>query len=210
MNTLFGWFDIVAVVLLAAGVLVGRRRGMSAELLSLLTWIGIVVAGALLNPTLGSWLAKVSGLGAGFGFIGAYLGVAAAIWTTGAFIRYQFGDKLVSSDAFGGYEYYLGMLAGGIRFLCIGVFALALINAPKYTDAQIQAKIKAQQENLGSVYFPPLGQIQRGVFRGSIAGRFAKQHIPFLLIQVDPKAGGASNEAIGRRREREVNEIMGR
>ena len=210
MTTLFGWFDIVAVILIATGVLVGRRRGMSTELLSLITWLAIVIVSAQLNPFLGRRLTQISGLGAGFGFMGAYLGVAALIWALGALIRYRLGDKLVGSDVFGGYEYYLGMVAGGIRFLCILFFLLALIGAPQYTDSEIQVKIKAQKESLGSIYFPPFGQIQRDVLRDSITGRQALEHASFLLIKVDPSLGGKAHEGIGRRREREVEEIMGR
>lgn len=207
---LFGWFDVVAVVFLTAGVFAGRRRGMSTELLGLVTWLIVVIAGGLLNPLMAQWLTRVSGLGGTFGCLGAYIGFAIILLGLGGLIRYRFGDKLVGSDVFGGYEYYLGMVAGTVRFLCILLFILAIVHAPQYRDSEIQAKIKAQQESLGSVYFPPFGQIQRAVFRQSIAGRFVDQHAPFLLLEAKSSGTGRSNEGIGRRREREVDEIMGR
>jgi hypothetical protein len=127
-----------------------------------------------------------------------------------ALARQQLGEKVVSGDAFGGYEYYLGMVAGLLRAVCIVVFVLALMHAPRVDRTELDKQIKAQKENLGSIYFPPFGQIQLDIQEHSIAGRVAEKHLKFLLITVDASAGGPSKEGIGRRREREVNEIMGK
>jgi hypothetical protein len=109
---------------------------------------------------------------------------------------------------FGNLEYYLGMVAGMVRFACIIVFGLALLNAKQVTKAELEAQLKYQQDWAGSIYFPPFGSIQRAVFEESLSGKAVKQYLSAQLINVDPAAGHVVHENIGRQREREVNEIM--
>jgi uncharacterized membrane protein required for colicin V production len=40
------WFDFVVLVFVIVGILRGRKRGMSQELLDFFMWIGMVAAGA--------------------------------------------------------------------------------------------------------------------------------------------------------------------
>jgi hypothetical protein len=44
----FNYFDIIVIVWLFLGLLAGRKRGLSQELLPTLQWLGIVVAGGML------------------------------------------------------------------------------------------------------------------------------------------------------------------
>ena len=99
------------------------------------------------------------------------------------------------------------MVAGVVRFACILLFGLALLNAPIVTDKELEAKLKHQQDWAGSIYFPPFGVVQRTVFNESLTGRAVKQFLSAQLINVDPSAAGAPTETIGKRREREVEEI---
>jgi hypothetical protein len=120
------------------------------------------------------------------------------------------GEKLLGSDTFGGYEYYLGMVAGAVRFLCILLFILALLHAPQVSQAELDKQLRAQKENLGAIYVPPFGTIQRYILDGSITGRLVKQYLPAQLVCVDPSAGsGRRGETIYRTREREVDEVIG-
>jgi uncharacterized membrane protein required for colicin V production len=193
--------------MIVMGVVVGRRRGMSAELLSLLMWLAIVLLGGQFTPVVGRWTAQNLGLGPTASYTLAYLAIACAVWLLVVMVRRQLGDKLLSADAFGGFEYYLGMMAGSLRFICILLFVLAVVHAPKIDRADIEKRLKAQRESLGSIYFPPFGSIQQDIFERSISGNVVKQHLTFALIQPDPSAGGSNREGIGRRRENEVNEI---
>ena len=43
MDFSFNWFDLCVLALLIVGIVVGRKRGMSVELLSVLQWLVIVV-----------------------------------------------------------------------------------------------------------------------------------------------------------------------
>lgn len=207
----FNWFDLIALAVIAIGVVVGRKRGMSAELLVVLQWLAIVFLGGLAAGPFGTFLADISGLDAVFTFITAYLLTAIAIKGGFFVIKRMAGEKLVASDVFGSFEYYLGMTAGAIRFACILIFALALLHAPQVSDAELSVKIRKQQDSLGSIYFPPFGSIQRAVFQGSFTGRVVQQYLSAQLITVDPSAGsGYNRDNIGRMREREVNEILGK
>jgi len=203
----YNWFDLVAGAVLIVGFFVGRKRGMSLELLTVLQWLAIVFLGALACDPLGRMFADFSGLNPTLTYITAYLLTAIGIKILFVLIRRMTGEKLVGNTVFGNMEYYLGMGAGVVRFACILIFALALLNAKHYTKAEIEAKLKYQKDWAGSIYFPPLGEIQQTIFEDSLTGRAVKQFMSAQLINVDPSAAGAATETIGRRREREVEEI---
>jgi len=204
----FNWFDLCVLALLVVGVIVGRKRGMSLELLSVFQWLMIVFVGALLCDPFGRLLADLSGLSPVLTYITAYLLAAVVIKILFVLIRRMAGEKLVSGEMFGRFEYYLGMVAGLVRFACIILFVLALLNAKQVSKAELEAQLRSQQDWAGSIYFPPFGSVQRAVFEDSLSGRAVKQYLSAQLINVDPSAGGgAAREGIGRRREREVNEI---
>jgi hypothetical protein len=62
---------------------------------------------------------------------------------------------------------------------------------------------------LGSVYFPPLGQIQRAIFQGSITGRTVKEHLSAVLLEPQRSSGARNRESIFRARERLVDDAAG-
>ena len=145
--------------MLVIGVIVGRRRGMSLELLSVLQWLLIVFVGAMGADVLGKMLADVSGISPLITYITAYLLTAIVIKLIFVMIKRMAGEKLVSGEMFGSFEYYLGMFAGMIRFACMVIFFLALMNAKRVTKAELEAQLKYQQDWAGSVYFPPFGSV---------------------------------------------------
>ncbi len=203
----YNWFDLVAVAILVVGFFAGRKRGMSLELLTLLQWLAIVFVGAMACDPFGRMMSDFSGLNPTLTYITAYLLTAIAIKFFFFLIRRMTGEKLVTQAVFGNLEYYLGMGAGVVRFACILIFGLALLNAPVVTDKELEAKLKHQQDWAGSIYFPPFGVIQRTVFNESLTGRAVKQYLSAQLINVDPSAAGTPTETIGQRRTREIDEI---
>jgi uncharacterized membrane protein required for colicin V production len=209
MNQLgINWFDLVFLAVIAVGIAVGRKRGMSTELLDLIQWVAIVVIGGMTYTLLGNDLAQFTGLSLTASCIFAYLLVAGAIFGVFFALKRYVGKKLFGSDVFGATEYYLGMVAGAARYFLILIFALALFNAPQISDAELAKRIAAQNESLGAIYFPPYGSIQRSVFRDSLTGRLISEQLSAQLIQVNaPASTGRDN--ICRRRENEVNEIVG-
>jgi membrane protein required for colicin V production len=205
----FNWFDLVFLVVIGVGIAVGRRRGMSSELLDLVQWLLIILVGAMTYSILGREIAGFTWLGLAVSSILAYLSIAVIVVGAFAVIKRLVGEKLVSSDTFGVTEYYLGMIAGAVRFSLILVFGLALFNAPQVTDQQLAQQLRAQNENLGAIYFPPYGSIQRSVFNSSFSGQLIRDHLSAQLIQVGPSDPNRNRDTIWRQREREVNEIVG-
>ena len=203
----YNWFDLVALAVLVVGFFVGRKRGMSLELLTVVQWVAIVFLSALACDPFGRMMSDYSGLNPTLTYITAYLLTAIGIKLLFVLLRRMTGEKLVTKAVFGNLEYYLGMGAGVVRFACILLFGLALLNAKQYTKAEIKAKLEHQQDWAGSIYFPPFGTIQQAVFEESLSGRAVKQFLAAQLINVDPSAAGVPTETIGKRREREVEEI---
>src|SRR6185369_17682853 len=130
----------------------------------------------------------------------AYLIVALTVKLIFGSVKRATGEKLVQSDAFGRFEYYLGMLAGVVRFFCILIFALSFIHAKYVSDNERAATAKMQQDNFGSISFPTLGSLQHTIFYESISGQFIRKNLRAQLVQ--PARGGfGSGETIRSRRE---------
>ena len=206
-NFSFNWFDLVVGAVLIVGFFVGRKRGMSLELLTVLQWIAIVFVAALACDPFGRMMAEYSGFNPVLTYITAYLLTAIGIKLLFVLFRRMTGEKLVTKAVFGNLEYYLGMGAGVVRFACILLFGLALLNAKQVTKKEIEAQLKYQQDWAGSIYFPPFGTIQQAVFEESLSGRAVKQFLSAQLINVDPSAAGTPTETIGQRRTREIEDV---
>jgi uncharacterized membrane protein required for colicin V production len=204
----FNWFDLVFLAVITAGVLVGRRRGMSCELLDLIQWLTIVLVSGLAYPFVGAKLAQFMGVSLTVASILGYLSIALGVFILFYVIKRLTGEKLLGSDTFGCTEYYLGMVAGGLRFFLILLFALALFNAHQVSDQRLAQQLRTQNEDLGAIYFPPYGSIQRSVFNASLSGQLIHQHLSSQLIQVRPSKT-QKRDTIWRQREREVDEILG-
>src|SRR5205814_1593027 len=116
-------------------------------------------------------------------YIAAYVVIAIVIFSLFALFHRGLGGKLVGSDIFGSSEYYLGMGSGFVRFGCIALAALALLNARYYSPADIRAEEKFQKDMYGSSFFPTLHAIQATVFDRSLSGHWIKDNLGFLLIQ---------------------------
>lgn len=176
------WFDAVVLIVLLWGLNKGRKHGMSEELMVTVQWIVIIVAGALLYQPLGDWLAKTSPVSHLFCYITIY--ICAAIVTKIAFSTFKkiVGGKLVGSDVFGSAEYYLGMVAGAIRYACMLFAVMAVLNAPYYSAQDIAAAKAYNNDMYGSNFFPSVQSIQQDVFTDSLIGNLVKQRAGRFLI----------------------------
>lgn len=189
------WFDLLVVMVILLGINRGRKHGMSEEMMVMLQWLAIVFVGAFLYHPLGDMLAETSPMGHLFWYITVYISLA--VLTKLAFLMFKkvTGGKLIASTTFGGAEYYLGMVAGAVRFLCMLIVGLALLNAPYYSKAQIQAATAYQNDMYGADLFPGLSDIQKQIFKDSLVGSLVQQRAPFLLITPTKK----EHKAIKRR-----------
>jgi uncharacterized membrane protein required for colicin V production len=197
-NLSFNWFDLALVGILIFGYWRGRKRGMSREALPTTMWLILVVAAGLGYQILGQCLIQAGVIKKLFdasvsentaAFLISYLAIAFVVFIVFAFIGKGFREKLSGSNTFGTGEYYLGMGAGLVRYACIVIFALALLNAPFYSAAQIAASqaYKARWYGGGEAGFsgnfiPDLSDVQSSVFKGSLTGPAIRNNLGFLLI----------------------------
>jgi uncharacterized membrane protein required for colicin V production len=181
-NFSIGWFDFAIAIMVLVGVKLGSNRGMSKEFLTFLQWGLLVVGAGLFYPVVGGILAHFTGLGATPANVLGYLLVAGVVKLFFIFLNNRLGEKIEDKHMFGSLEYYLGPVAGGIRFACIVLLLTALLHVATQTTAQRQQAVKYQKDNYGSVYFPTLGLINDDVFNNSVAGRWIGQNLSFLLI----------------------------
>jgi Colicin V production protein len=176
------WFDLVVVITLLLGMRQGRKNGMSVELTPMMQWMCIVALGALLYRPLGDLLADSCPMEHVFCYITVYILVAIAVKCMFSGLKKMAGGKLAGSDIFGRGEFYLGMVGGAVRFLCILLAALALLNAPYYSAADIASNKAYQVDMYGSTFFPGLSAVQTQIFRESLLGSLLKDNAGFVLI----------------------------
>ena len=196
----FNWFDVLVLVVLLVGYSRGRKHGMSKELLLVMKWLTIVLVSAIGYEPLGLWLDSVVQFGKLASFILAYCFIAVLVMLVFVLLNGSVGRKLEGSDAFGKGEFYLAMPAGMLRFACILIALLALLNARLYRTAEIKEMEKFQNDNYGSQFFPTLSSVQTEVFEESFVGPQIRKYMSFLLIkQTFPSGPVQQNTSSGRR-----------
>lgn len=207
-NLSVNWFDLVAVIMLVIGFIRGRKRGMSEELLDVLQWLIIVVVSALLYAPLGKFVSSFTHMSLLLSYITSYVVIAIAIKLVFTVIKRGVGEKIIGSDVFGSMEYYLGTVAGAVRYLCMLIFAMAILNAKYISEAELAALAKVQKDNFGSISFPTLGSLQQDIFNKSFTGQMARRYINNQLITPTAYGPDTQREGVARRRERAVDEAI--
>ena len=177
----FNFFDFVLLAVLVAGVLRGRKHGMSEELLGLFKWLAILIVCAFAYEPIGKMF--VGSFTLLFCYVMAYLTAGLVVLIVFAGIKRALGGKLIGSDIFGKAEYYLGMGSGLVRFTCMLLAALALLNARYFSPAEVKAMENFQNDVYGSNFFPTLHSVQSAVFERSLLGPWIKENLSFLLIK---------------------------
>ena len=188
-----GWFDFVFVAVLAFGVFRGRTNGMTKEFLPLCRWVGMVLAGILGYEVLGDIFHNFFGLSRAGSFSLGYVALAFVVFLMFIPVDGFLTPRLTGSNIFGSAEYYLGIFAGLVRYLSIILFALALINSPRYSVADIQAQKEfaaktfgGSQQGFNGDFFPTFQQVQAGIFKNSLIGSFIKDRLAVVLINSAP------------------------
>lgn len=177
-------FDLVVIVVLAAGIYRGRKHGMSEELLSLLTWLAILLGCATVYEPGAELIGQFTNLFSPLTcYLIAYLGGAVLIFLLFMGIKRVFSGKLLGSDIFGQTEYYLGMGSGLVRFGCMLLAALALLNSRYFSPTEVRAMEARDIDIYGSDFFPGLHSLQTTVFDRSLTGPWIKENLGFLLIK---------------------------
>jgi uncharacterized membrane protein required for colicin V production len=190
-NLPVNWFDGAVVVVLGLGLWRGRKNGMSKEVMPLFQWLSLILASGMGYALFAPTYANTIGTGKAASAMLGYCTLALATWLVFYILRGIFVPRLTGSNFFGGGEYYLGMMSGMIRFACMLVAALALLNAPFYTTADIQAHNAYVQRWFGGGmysgnYFPSVDTVQDHVFKKSFIGSGIKKYLGELLIDTAP------------------------
>jgi hypothetical protein len=178
----FNWFDLVILIVILVGVHHGRKQGISEELLGMLQWLAIVFGCALVYRPLGDRISASSVFSTLASYLMAYFGLALAIASGFGLLKKTLGGKLIGSDAFGRGEFYLGMIGGAVKFTCMLIAGLALLNARAYNSFEIRADINYQNDVYGNNFFPKLYTVQAQVFEGSLMGPWIRKNLGTLLI----------------------------
>jgi uncharacterized membrane protein required for colicin V production len=182
-NLPVNWFDIVVVIVVLLGARKGRMNGMSQEMTVCLQWMCIVAAGCFLYQPVGDFIYQECPVSHLFGYITAYIAIAMVVKVAFSLLKKASGGKVASSDTFGRGEYYLGTVAGAVRFICILIAALALLNARSYSHKEVASDIAFQNDVYGSTFFPQLYSVQGCVFKESFIGKQLHENAGFLLIK---------------------------
>ncbi len=182
-NLPFNLFDVALLGILVAGILRGRKHGMSEELLSLVKWLTAVLVCGLFYEPIGQWLANNSPFSLYTCYLMVYIGGVLLVLSLFGLFRYSIGGKLIGSDVFGRAEYYLGMGSGLVRFSCILLAALSILNARYYPPSEVRAMERYQDDVYGSNFFPTWHTVQETVFERSLSGPWIRDHVSFLLIR---------------------------
>ena len=127
------WLDILIIVVLGVGSLIGFRRGLILQLFGLVSFVASFLIGFLYMEGVGDWFENQLGVSVTysslFGFGAVFLGVHVC-----AMIVSRFLDKVVNKTVvigglnriFGG---ALGLITSGLAFSLV-LYALATVNLP--------------------------------------------------------------------------------
>jgi hypothetical protein len=197
----FNWFDVAVIIILAFGLFRGRKNGMSRELLPALQWVVLVLVCGLGYSLVAELFRNATSLDQLTSDVLGYLLLASVVWLLTGIPKHKFADRLAVSNFFGGSEFYLGMLVGMVRYACIVLAALALLNAPIYTTAEIEAHAAYAQRWYGGGmqgysgdYFPTLQSVQEQVLQRSFTGPCVKKYLkPLLINTVQPATQKSSS-----------------
>jgi uncharacterized membrane protein required for colicin V production len=181
-NMKFDYFDIVAVVWLIIGLFWGRKRGMSQELLPLLQWIGIVSVAGLFYGPFGLLIHQDTFFSPLWSNITAYLLLAGMVHLIFFLLKPMLATKLLEKNPFGRGEFYLGMTAGAVRFACMLLAGMALMNSRVESEAELAKTEKFQKDNFSDIRFPTYGQFQQDVLFKSLSGNLVRSNLNSILI----------------------------
>ncbi len=208
----FNTFDVFLLLALAFGFWRGRKHGMTKELIPVSLWLAIVIVAGIGCEPLGDLLIK-AGLFSSLvknslterttAYVTSYLLISALLLVVFSYVKKWTKRKLEGSNVFGGSEYYFGILSGVIRYACIVLFFLALLNAPVYTATDIAAKRAYNNRWYGGGmkdykgnFIPTLDELQTSVFVDSLTGPFIKDWFSLVLINTVGPAGLAKPPVI--------------
>ncbi len=185
------WFDAALLLVLGLGLFRGRKNGMTKEVLRVFQWLALVIVCGLFYEVAAQALINIAAWDKPSSYVTGYLMLAFLVWVVFVGLKKVFVPRLTGSNIFGSGEYYLGMFSGMIRFACMAFFVLALLNAPVYTQAEIQAHQAYVKRWFGGGlyggnYIPDFQMVQESIFKNSFSGPYIKDYLGTLLVNTEP------------------------
>lgn len=193
----FGWFDFALLALLGFGLFRGRRNGMTKEILPMLHWLATALVCGLAYEMAGQLIRNLSNWSVLNCYLLGYFSLMFLVFLVFHTLKKIIQPRLTGSNFFGGGEYYLGMASGLIRWASMLFVALAVLNAPHYTAAEIQKEkddahqtYGAGEKDFGGGFFLAFhpSQIQESVFQKAFTGKYIKQYAGVMLINTESPA----------------------
>ena len=164
-NLTVGWVDFLTILVICIGIVRGRKRGLSEEILDTIMWILILIASAFLYHGLGDLLSKKPLFSRLTYYMLSYMTIGLGVKFIFVLIKSKMGAKVAESDVFGRLEFYGGMAAGVVRFTCIYLFLFSLLHAPHYSAEFLAQRAKEVDYNYGSDFFPHPSKLHlQGIF----------------------------------------------
>jgi uncharacterized membrane protein required for colicin V production len=208
VNAKFDYFDIVAIVWLGIGLIWGRKRGMSQEILPLIQWLGIVTAGAVFYRPFSSVVHQCVQFGPLWSNITAYVLIALGVHLVYLWLKQVLAEKLVKKDLFGRGEFYLGMVAGFVRFGCMLLVGMALMNSRVATAAELAQTEKFQKDWFSDIRFPTYGEFQQDVLFKSLTGSLVRADLKSALIASVDTTPPRKLDTIAQRSNKTIDDIL--
>ncbi len=203
-NLPFNWFDVVLMAVLGFGLWRGRRNGMTKEIMPMFQWVSLVLVCGMGYPLFAPTYASLLGTGKLASALLGYLTLALAVWVVFYILKRIFVPLLTGSNFFGNGEYYLGTFSGIIRFACILLAVLALLQAPYYTQADLQASrayknrwFGGGEKGFSGDFIPSIPEVQEQVFKKSFTGPYLKNYLGTLLIDTSPPSVNQQQKKTG-------------
>ncbi|MGD0816088.1 MAG: CvpA family protein [Verrucomicrobiota bacterium] len=205
----YSYFDLIVIAWLLVGIMIGRRHGLTQELLPTLQWLCVVILAGLFYAPIGSFIQQNTNgaFSHVWANVTAYVLIGFGINLLFMWLKQSVGEKLTGSDLFGRSEYYLGMLAALVRFACMVVVLCALMHSRVYTTAELAETEKVQKKNFEDVRFPTYGSFQHSVLTESYTGRLIVDHLPMVLIASSSAPRHA--ETMAQKNQDTINSILG-
>jgi len=204
----WGAVDYVTAIVLFVGIIRGRKRGLSEEILPTLQWLIIVIVGGMFYRSLAQSFGPSALVGRVVLDLSAYALMALTAKLVFSFLKRRVGEKIMSADLFGRGEYYLGMVAGMVRCVCIYFFLLNFLHAPLYTPEMLAAEDREQQHWFGSIRRPTIGSLQHLFFKESATGWATETYLTSVLVVPVSSGVEAKNEGKVAKRTERVNAVI--
>jgi hypothetical protein len=100
------------------------------------------------------------------------------------------------------------MMAGVVRFACIMLAAMALMNSKVKTAAELAQTEHFQADNFSGVRFPTYGQLQQDVLFKSFTGSFVETKMKAILIASVNSGPPAKKQTLAQTRNQTLDEIL--